>query len=119
MVKGGRLRVLLSKPIFAGFAILELSKLLIYQFHHYYIKKTYEDRVSLMFTDMGSLMYHIRTDDLYAMKKDSRRFDTSNFELFHSLYSEKYKKVVGKFKVETGSLLPCPDAVHWPLSQTI
>jgi len=70
MVKCGRQRMFLNKPIFAGFAVLELSKLLMYQFHYDYIVKTYEDRATLLFTDTDSLTYHIQTEDLYAdMKK--------------------------------------------------
>jgi len=86
MVKGGRLRVLLNEPIFAGFAILELSKLLMYEFHYVYIKETYKDRATLLFTDTDSLTYHIQTEDLYAdMRKDSDWFDTSIFDPSHFL----------------------------------
>jgi len=85
-----------------------LSKLLIYEFHYDYIKKTYGDRAKLLFTDTDSLTYHIETENLYAdMQLDRKKFfDTSNFDLSHYLYSEENKKVVGMFKVETGSAAP-------------
>ena len=40
----------LNKPIYVGFCILELSKLLMYQFHYDYVLKTFND-VKLLFTD--------------------------------------------------------------------
>ena len=45
----------LNKPISAGFCILELSKLLMCQFHYDYVLKTFNN-VKLLFTDTGSLV---------------------------------------------------------------
>ena len=44
----------LNKPIYVGFTILELSKLLMCQFHYDYVLKTF-DNVKLLFTDTNSL----------------------------------------------------------------
>ena len=102
-----RQRILLNKPIYTGFCILELSKVLMYKFHYEYIKKKYDkDRAKLLFTDTDSLCYHIETDDLYRdMLEDSDRFDTSNFNaedpnlILRSLFSKKNQKVLGEIQV--------------------
>jgi hypothetical protein len=36
-----------------------------YDFHYNYIKKRYNDRATLLFTDTDSLMYEIQTEDVY------------------------------------------------------
>ena len=54
----------LNKPIYVGFCILELSKLLMYQLHYDYALKTF-DNVKLMFTDTDSLVYEIVNGNVY------------------------------------------------------
>ena len=47
----------LSKPIYVGFTVLELSKWLMYDFHYSFIKKHFD--AELLFTHTGSLTYEI------------------------------------------------------------
>ena len=45
--------------------ILELSKVLMYEFHYNYIKSEYDNKSKLLFTDTDSLMYEIKTVDVH------------------------------------------------------
>ena len=57
----------LNKPVYVGFCILELSKLLMYQFHYDYILKTFNNK-KLLFTDTDSLVYEIRGKNVYEQR---------------------------------------------------
>jgi hypothetical protein len=92
----------LNKPIYVGFSVLDLSKLLMYQFHYEYIVEKFGNRAKLLFTDTDSLCYAFQTDDIYRdIAPDSDRFDFSDYPKNHFLYSEINKKVIGKMKDET------------------
>ena len=54
----------LNKPLYVGFCILELSKLLMYQYHYDYVLKTFDD-IKLLFTDTDSLVYEIKNGNVY------------------------------------------------------
>ena len=107
LVKAARQRVTLNKPISVGFAVLELSKLIMYKFYYGHLKAKYGDRCRLLFTDTDSLCCHIETSDLYGdMANDMDLYDTSNFDETHPQFSAANRKVLGKFKSETGSVPP-------------
>ena len=55
--------LILNRLAYVGMCILELSKTLMYDFHHNYIKKKYVDRAELLFTDTDSLTYEIEAED--------------------------------------------------------
>ena len=93
--------ITLNRPIYVGFTVLDNSKILMYDFHYNYMKKVYDDKVKLLFTDTDSLCYIIETDDIYCdMDNYNHLFDTSNYTKNHFLYSLKNKRVLGKFKDE-------------------
>ena len=51
----------LNKPAYIGICILELSKVLMYEFHYDYIKNKYGNNSRLLFADTDSSMYGIKT----------------------------------------------------------
>ena len=96
--------ILMNKPVYTGFATLDLSKILMYDFHYNIIKQKYGNSAKLLFTDTDSLCYLIETPDLYKdMLQFQDCFDTSNYPKNHPLYSSKNAKVLGKMKDELAS----------------
>ena len=58
-----KLALKLNKPAYIGMCVLELSKVLMYEFRYDYIKDKYGNDSKLIDTD--SLMYEIKTEDVY------------------------------------------------------
>ena len=99
-VEMNRRQVILSKPIYLGFSILELSKLHMFSFHYDYMIPKYRN-LSLLYTDTDSLVYSVLTEDFYRdMEQHPEWFDTSNYPKNHFLYSGKNAMVPGMFKDE-------------------
>ena len=95
-----------NMPIIIGFCVLELSKLKMADFHYNVIKKMYNERAKLLFTDTDSLTYHIETKDIDKdLYKIRNNFDFSNYEKNHTLYDESNKNMIGYFKDENGSFI--------------
>ena len=101
-----RTKIMFDKPIYVGFCILDLSKMLMYDFHYNYIVKKYGDKQKLLFTDTDSLAYEIKTGDFYQdINEDvSEKFDTSNYAKDHpsGIKTGYNKKVIGMMKDECG-----------------
>ena len=67
----------LDKQIYVGFSILDLSKLM-NQFHYKHIKR--KCNAKMLFTNTGSLVYEIKTDDVYEdLFKGKNLFDFSDY----------------------------------------
>ena len=89
----------LNKPIYVGFSILDLSKLLIYEFHYKCIKSKFDAK--LLFTDTDSLVHEIKTKDVYEdFYKDKNLFDFSDYSLNSKFFDLANKNVIGKMKDE-------------------
>ena len=101
-------KVKMNKPISLGLSILEISKILMYEFWYDYMKPKYNDNVRLYYMDTDSFVMHIKTNDFYKDISDDvdNRFDTSNYEVKRPLHIGKNKKVIGLMKDELrGKLL--------------
>lgn len=99
-----RVKVLISKPVYAGQAILDLSKLLMYNFWYGYLKQKYASQCRLLCTDTDSFLFEVQTADIYkALKKDAHFFDFSDYPKEHALFSLANNKVPGVFKDEMRS----------------
>ena len=96
--------VKMNKQIYLGLSILEISKILMYEFWYDYMKPKYNDNVKLCYMDTDSFIMNIKTNDFYEdIASDvENRFDTSNYEVNRPLPTGKNKKVIGLMKDELG-----------------
>lgn len=97
----GNVKISYNKPIYVGFAVLELSKVVMYDFFYGTIKHEFQDHASLLYMDTDSLILKIETDDFYSFMKDNiEKFDTSNYKTDNSFNIPVTKSVLGKMKDE-------------------
>ena len=95
--------VLMEKPIYLGFAVLELSKLHMYATYHDKLQPYFgEKNLYLHCTDTDSFILSVNTKDIIKDLKNLKDIiDFSNLDKNHELFSNKNEKVIGKFKIET------------------
>ena len=104
IIKMNKTKIKMNKPINLGLSILEISKILMYDFWYDYMKPKYNDNVRLCYMDTDSFVMHIKTNDFYKDISDDvdNRFDTSNYEVKRPLLTGKNKKIIGLMKDELG-----------------
>ena len=97
-------KVKMNKPIYLGLSMLEISKILMYEFWYDYMKPKYSDNVKLCYMDSDSFIIYIKTEDFNKDIADDvdKRSDTSGYEVDRPLPTGKNKKVIGLMKDELG-----------------
>ena len=89
--------------MYAGFATLESSKILMYDFHHYQILKRFPDSARLLFTDTDSLCYVIQCDDFYSyIMLGKEDYYTYKYDPISPLLSKVNKKLLVNSKTNAG-----------------
>ena len=83
VIEMNKTKVKMNKPIYLGLSILEISKILMYEFWYDYIKLKYGNNVKLCYMDTDSFIMNIKTEDFYKdISNDvEKRFDMSNYEV--------------------------------------
>ena len=85
--------------------ILELSKVLMQEFHYNYIKNKYDNKSKQLFIGTDSIVYEIKTEDFYEdFTSDKEMFDFSNYLTKSHYYDDSNKLVIGKMKYETDGI---------------
>ena len=101
----GKTKVTMNKPVYLGQAILDLTKLVMYEFHYDYMTPKHSKNLKLCYMDTDALFYHIKTEDFYADIAGyvRERFDTSGYDETDSrpLPTGLNKKVIGLMKDES------------------
>ena len=96
--------LILKKPIYVGFTVLDLSKWKMYDFYYNFIKNNFD--AELQFTDTVSLTYEIKSENVYEeFFKWKDLFDFSNYSKDSKFFDETNKKVIGKIKDEFGRVI--------------
>ena len=96
----------ITKPLYLGMSLLDISKLLMYEFWYDYINPTYGDKAKLCYTDTDSFIINIKKEYYFEdISNDVEKwFDTPNYNENdkRSLPIGKNKNVPGLFKDELG-----------------
>ena len=77
-----RTQIFMNKLVYLDLSILEMNKIIMYEFCYEYIKPKYGEKAKICFMDTHSFIVYIKTEDIYAsIAKDvEKRFDSSNDE---------------------------------------
>ena len=104
-IRKNKVILTLNKPAYIGMCILELSKVLRYEFHYDYLKNKYGNNSRLLFRDTDSSMYKIKTEDDYKdFSNYKEMFGFRNYSTKSKYYDNSNKLVVGKMKDETSGV---------------
>ena len=58
-----RIQIFMNKPVYLGLSILEISKIVKYEFWHNYVKPKYGEKSKLCYMDTESFIVYIKTED--------------------------------------------------------
>ena len=84
----GKVKVVMDKLAYLSQTILDLSKIVIYEFHYNYMLPKYGNNLKLCYMDTDPIVYRIETEDFYEdIAKDvPMRFDMSGYCKNRPLY---------------------------------
>ena len=92
-----------TKPIYVGFSVLELSKLLMCEWYDDKMQPYFsEDNLELHYLDTDSFIFSFKPKKrlIEGLKYFREDFDFKDLDPSHELYSKDNKKVIGKMKLE-------------------
>ena len=99
-------RIKMTKSLYLGMSILDITKTLMFKFWYDYINPKYGNKAKLCYTNTDSFIIHVITEDFFEnMSNDVEKwFDTSNYDKNDKrpLPIGKNKEVPGLFKDELG-----------------
>ena len=59
-----RAQLLMNKPVYLGLSILEISKIVMYEFSFDYMKPKFIEKLKLCYMDTDSFIFYIKTEDI-------------------------------------------------------
>ena len=73
MIEKYKTKVVMSKPICVGCAILDLSNLTMLQFHYNIIDQHFKTRYSMMNSDTDNFVYDVKHHDIHEWMKENNQ----------------------------------------------
>ena len=72
----------MNKSVYLGLSILDLCKIVMYEFWYGYVNPKYDEKAKPCYMDTDSFIVHVKTDDIYddIAEDFETRLDTSNYE---------------------------------------
>ena len=101
-------KTVFDKPIYLGFTVLELSKLLMYEFYYNKLQPYWKQSIQLHYMDTDSFILSFDTNHqelINFLQGNKDEFDFSELHPSDELYDPINKKVIGKMKIETSPVL--------------
>ena len=90
----------MDKAIYVGFAVIESSKLNMYETYYDTLQPYFgQENLQVHYIDTDGMILSMKTKDIIKDLEDI--FDFSNLDENHKLLSNKNKKVIDKFEIET------------------
>ena len=83
----------MDKPIYLGFSVLELSRLLMYETYYDKLQPYFgQENIQLHYMDTDGFVLSVNTKDIIKDLKNVDLFDFSNLYKNHELFSNKKRK---------------------------
>ena len=101
-------KTVFDKPIYLGFTVLELSKLLMYEFYYNKLQPYWKQSIQLHYMDTDSFILSFDTNHqklINFLQENKDEFDFSELDKSNEIYDPINKKVIGKMKIETSPVL--------------
>ena len=93
--------VVMDKPIYRGFSVFELSKFLMYETYYDKLQPYFgQENLHLHYMDTDIFVLSVNAKDIVRdLKNLEDKFDFSNSDKNHELFSNKNQKVIGFFQL--------------------
>ena len=80
--------VKMNKPIYLGMSISDISKTLVCEFWHDYVRPKYGDRAKICYTDTDGFVIYIITEDFFEDIVDDVRINLTFMKMIKDLFQQ-------------------------------
>ena len=80
----GKVKVVMNKPVYLGQAIIDFSKIIMYEFHYDYRVPKYGKKLDLCYMDTDSLIYNIETRISIRILRMTFQLDSTPLDIYQT-----------------------------------